>query len=103
MMFAIVGFALVVVQANNGAGKHRGDVPPDVYQFGMHVNFASQPIYLYAVCLVKIAVGAALIRIAVVKFYRYLILGIMGFMLFYTVGCMFVSIAVTTRTKILEF
>jgi hypothetical protein len=45
MALSIVGFALAVVQAGNGAGRHRGDVPADTYQYGMLINFVSQPVY----------------------------------------------------------
>jgi hypothetical protein len=58
---------------------------------GMKLNFISQPIYLIAICVVKLSVGCALLRIASTKFYRWLILSIMGFMAFYTIGCFFVS------------
>jgi len=92
MACSIVGFALTVVQANNGAGRHRGDVPADIYQYGMFINFINQPIYLFAICFAKLAVGAALMRIAADRFYKYLIGGIMGFMLFYTTACFFVSL-----------
>jgi hypothetical protein len=89
---SIVGFALTIVQAKYGAGRHRGDVPADIYQYGMLVNFISQPIYLFAICFAKLAVGAALLRIAADRFYKYVILGVMGFMLSYTTACFFVSI-----------
>lgn len=90
MACSIVGFALTVVQAKNGAGRHSGDVPPDVNQYGLFVNFVNQPIYLFAICFVKLAVGASLMRIATKKGYKRLIAGIMGFMLFYTIACFFV-------------
>jgi hypothetical protein len=91
MALSIVGFALAVVQAGNGAGRHRGDVPADTYQYGMLINFVSQPVYLFAICFVKLAVGASLMRIATEKVYRHIIMGVMGFMLFYTIACFFVS------------
>jgi hypothetical protein len=86
---------VTVVQTRYGAGKHRGDVPPDDYQYGLLVNFVNQPIYLFAICFVKLAVGAALIRIATKWLYRGLILGVMIFMLIYTIGCFFVSCITT--------
>lgn len=92
MVTSIVGFALTVVQANNGAGRHFADVPPDVYQYGLFINFVDQPIYLFAICFVKLAVGAALMRIATKKMYKHMIMGVMVFMLFYTIACFFVSI-----------
>lgn len=90
---SIVGFALTVVQANNGAGRHRGDVPPDIYQYGMFINFINQPMYLFAICFAKLAVGSALMRIATQKIYKYVIGAIMAFTLFYTIACFFVSIS----------
>lgn len=92
MACSIVAFALTVVQANNGAGKHRGDVPPDVYQYGLFIGFVNQPIYVFGICFAKIAVGAALLRIVAGQTYKYVIVGVMGFMLFYTIACFFVSI-----------
>lgn len=91
MACSIVGFALTAVQANNGAGRRRGDVPPDVYQYGMFINFINQPIYLFAICFVKLAVGAALMRIASIRNYKYAIMGVMGFVSFYTIACFFVG------------
>jgi len=59
---------------------------------GMQYNFASQPVYLWAICIVKISVGFSLLRIASQKSYRLAISSIMGFMLFYTFGCFLVSL-----------
>lgn len=42
------------------------------------LNFISQPIYLFAICLVKLSIGFFLLRIAVKPFYRRLIIGIMS-------------------------
>jgi hypothetical protein len=91
MACAIVGLVLTVIQANHGAGKHRGDVQADDYAYGMLVNFISQPVYLFGICFAKLAVGATLIRIAPKRSYRYSIQGVMGFMLIYTIACFFVS------------
>ena len=86
---------MTIVQARYGAGKHRGDVPPDDYEHGLLVNFVNQRIYLFAICFVKLAVGAALMRIAIKQLYRGLVLGVMVFMLIYTIGCFFVSFIAT--------
>lgn len=99
MACSIVGFALTVVQANNGAGRHRGDVPPDTYQYGLFINFINQPMYLFAICVAKLAVGAALMRIATQKTYKYVIGSIMAFTLFYTIACFFVSIVLFLSSK----
>lgn len=91
MALAWAGQSVIFGQLANGAGRHIGDVDPDIYMKGMKLNFISQPIYLIAICVVKLSVGCALLRIASTKFYRWLILSIMGFMAFYTIGCFFVS------------
>lgn len=90
-MCSIVGFAVTIIQTRYGAGRHRGDVWHEDYEYGMLVNFVNQPIYLFAICFVKLAVGAALMRIATKQLYQRLILGVMVFMLIYTVVCFFVS------------
>lgn len=72
---------------HNGGGRHIGDVAPAKYSRGLHYNFASQPTYLWAILIVKLAVGLALLRIATIRFYKTTIHTIMGFMLFYTFGC----------------
>lgn len=89
---SLVGFGFVVAQVYHGAGQHRGELDDATYSRGMKLNFIAQPIYLFAICFVKLSVGASLLRIATTKFYRYLILFIMGFMLFFTIGCFFVSL-----------
>ncbi|KAM0385824.1 hypothetical protein ACHAPY_000370 [Fusarium culmorum] len=84
------GEGVIIASVVYGAGKHIGDVEPDVFQKGMKLNFISQPIFLIAICVVKLSVGFALLRIASTKFYRWLICGIMIFMSIYTIGCFFV-------------
>ncbi|CAF3609115.1 unnamed protein product [Fusarium graminearum] len=83
------GEGVIIASVVYGAGKHIGDVEPDVFQKGMKLNFISQPIFLIAICVVKLSVGFALLRIASTKFYRWLICGIMIFMSIYTIGCFF--------------
>lgn len=85
--FAWAGQGLVIAQCFHGAGRHVGDVDRDPYMVGMKLNFISQPLFLIAICVVKLAVGSSLYRIAIVKFYRYLILSIMAFMVAYTIAC----------------
>ena len=85
------GEGVVIASVAYGAGRHIGDVDPAVFQTGMKLNFITQPIFLIAICVVKLSVGCALLRIASTKFYRWLILGIMIFMSIYTIGCFFVS------------
>ena len=92
MALAWAGQGIIIAQVAHGAGRHLGDVDPLVYQTGMKLNFISQPIFLIAICVVKLAVGSSLLRIASTKFYKALILSIMGFMAFYTIGCFFVRL-----------
>jgi hypothetical protein len=72
---SIVGFAVTIIQTRYGAGRHRGDVWHEDYEYGMLVNFVNQPIYMFATK----------------QLYQRLILGVMVFMLIYTVVCFFVS------------
>ncbi|CAM1510056.1 Fc.00g003910.m01.CDS01 [Cosmosporella sp. VM-42] len=101
MALAWAGQGVIVAQVSHGAGRHLGDVDPLVYQTGMKLNFVSQPIFLIAICVVKLAVGSSLLRIASTKFYKYLIVSIMGFMAFYTIGCFFTLIFQCTDIRIL--
>lgn len=61
-----------------GAGRHIEYIPVQDISLGLKMNFISQPIYLWAIALIKISVGFFLLRIAVSKFYRRLIQSIMG-------------------------
>jgi hypothetical protein len=76
----------------HGAGRHIGDIPPADLSTGLKLNFVSQPMYLFAICIVKLAVGSMLLRIATTPFYRRLIISIMSFMAVYTIACFFVSL-----------
>lgn len=91
MQQSIAGEVLVILEVKNGGGQHISDVPPTTYIHGMLFNFATQPTYLWAICIVKMSVGFALLRIAVDRAWRITIQSIMGFMLFYTFGCFLVS------------
>jgi hypothetical protein len=44
----------------------------------MKLNFLSQPVYLFAICFLKLSVGFFLLRIAVKPVYKRIIIGIMG-------------------------
>lgn len=91
MALAVAGQGVIIAQTRYGAGKHLGDIDEWRIPIGMKLNFISQPIFLFGICVVKLAVGASLLRIASTKFYKWTISIIMGFMLFYTIGCFFVS------------
>ncbi|KAG8676122.1 hypothetical protein FPOAC2_02205 [Fusarium poae] len=95
------GEGAIIASVVYGAGQHIGDVDPAVFQKGMKLNFISQPIFLIAICVVKLSVGFALLRIASTKFYRWLICGIMIFMSIYTIGCFFTVVLQCTDLRAL--
>jgi len=90
MAMVIVGEGFIVASTSYGAGRHLGDIPLENISMGMKLNFITQPIFLLAICIVKLAVGSTLLRIATEKIYKRIIIGIMSFMAFYTIGCFFV-------------
>ncbi|EEU42063.1 uncharacterized protein NECHADRAFT_105529 [Fusarium vanettenii 77-13-4] len=55
LALAWAGQGVIFGQLSHGAGRHKGDVDPDVYMVGMKLNFISQPIFLIAICVVKLA------------------------------------------------
>ncbi|KAF2109161.1 hypothetical protein BDV96DRAFT_652019 [Lophiotrema nucula] len=87
MVLCIVGQCLIVPEVLKGAGRHKQYIPATDFQLSFKLNFITQPIYLIAICLVKISIGFFLLRLAVTPFYRRTIIFIMGFMAFYTTGC----------------
>ncbi len=91
MALVLAGEGVVWGSVTHGAGKHMGDIPLSDLSTGLKLNFISQPIYLIAICVVKLAVGAMLLRIANTPFYKRLIISIMTFMAVYTIACFFVS------------
>jgi hypothetical protein len=91
MALVLAGQGVVWGSVVYGAGRHLGDIPLSDLPFGLKLNFISQPIYLIAICVVKLAVGAMLLRIANTPFYKRLIISIMVFMGVYTTACFFVS------------
>jgi hypothetical protein len=102
-----------------GAGRHIEYIDPGDFVRAFRLNFVSQPIFLFAICLVKLSVGFFLLRIAVKAFYKRLIIGIMGktcqtpqfsmqlvdrytvFMGFYTIGCFFTVVFQCTDLRVL--
>lgn len=89
-LLIVVEEALVIASVRYGAGRHMGDIPPEDIPMGIKLNYITQPLYLFGIYFVKMAVGSMLLRIASVPIYKRLIIGIMVFMTFYTIGCFFV-------------
>ncbi|KAK4446709.1 hypothetical protein QBC34DRAFT_469259 [Podospora aff. communis PSN243] len=87
MALSISGEGVVWGSVVNGAGRHLGDIPLQKLGAGLKLNFVSQPIYLIAICVVKLTVGAMLLRIASVNFYKRLIISLMVFMALWTTLC----------------
>ena len=89
--FSISGEGVVWGSVVNRAGRHLGDIPLRNLGTGLKLNFISQALYLTAICLVKLTVGAMLLRIASVPFYKRLVVCLMVF-----VGLR-VTMAITAR------
>jgi hypothetical protein len=83
-----------------GAGRHIQYIDPVDFANGYKLNFITQPLYLYAICLVKISVGFFLLRIAAQPLYRHIITGIMVFMGVYTTGCFFTIVLQCTNLAV---
>ncbi|KAJ4293126.1 hypothetical protein N0V90_008408 [Kalmusia sp. IMI 367209] len=89
MVLCIAGACIVIPEVYYGAGKHIDQIEDKNFQTAFKLNFVTQPIYLIAICVVKLSVGFFLLRIAIVPLYRRIIQGIMIFMAFYTTACFF--------------
>lgn len=100
MLQCVAGQIIIIPEVYYGAGKHIQYIDPDDFATGYKLNFISQPIYLFAIGLVKISVGFFLLRIAVRPLYRRIIIGIMAFMAFYTTGCFFTLILQCTNLAV---
>ncbi|ORY08687.1 hypothetical protein BCR34DRAFT_488389 [Clohesyomyces aquaticus] len=87
MCLCIAGQGVVIPEVYYGAGKHIEYIALTDLPKSSRLNFISQPIYLIAICVVKISIGFFLLRIAIHAFYRRVIIGIMAFIAFYTTGC----------------
>lgn len=100
MTLSIAGQCLIFPQVYYGGGKHIEYIKPPDFQTAFKLNFATQPIYLIAICVVKESIGFFLLRIAVTKVYKRIIAGIMGFMAFYTIGCFFTVVFQCTNLAV---
>lgn len=101
MAIAIAGEGVLTTQVRHGVGRHTGDVDLAVdYPIAMKMSFVSQPLFLSALCLVKLAAGSSLLRIASKKLYKSMIIGIMVFMTAYTIACIFVRFNLEAKSAI---
>ncbi|KAI2780124.1 hypothetical protein F4815DRAFT_471263 [Daldinia loculata] len=84
MLLSLVGMGIVIAQVHYGAGRHAAYLDPEVNRFGLKLNFASQPIYLWAIPIVKLSVGFFLLRISPSVYYKRILQGLMTFLMAYT-------------------
>ncbi|OCL11955.1 hypothetical protein AOQ84DRAFT_313007 [Glonium stellatum] len=87
MALCIAGQGVIIPEVRNGAGKHITHIPPGSIMKGLKYNFITQPIFLWAICMVKMSVGFFLLRVAATPFFRRAITSIMVFMGVYTLVC----------------
>ncbi|KAF2852350.1 hypothetical protein T440DRAFT_526926 [Plenodomus tracheiphilus IPT5] len=97
----VTGQCVVIPQVYYGAGRHIEYIEPSDFSMAFKLNFISQPLYLFAIALVKISVGFFLLRIAVQAFYRRAIISIMIFMGVYTIGCFFTIVLQCTDLRVM--
>ncbi|KAG9202472.1 hypothetical protein G6514_004208 [Epicoccum nigrum] len=100
MLLCLAGQILIIPEVRLGAGRHIQYIDPVDFANGYKLNFITQPLYLYAICLVKISVGFFLLRIATQPLYRHIIIGIMVFMGVYTTGCFFTIVLQCTNLAV---
>ncbi|KAK1753628.1 hypothetical protein QBC47DRAFT_415403 [Echria macrotheca] len=87
MALSISGEGVVWGSVVNGAGKHLGDIPLQDLGMGLKLNFVSQAVFLITICVVKLSVGAMLLRIASEHWYKRIIIALMCFMVMWTTMC----------------
>ncbi|KAK9860317.1 hypothetical protein MYU51_010807 [Penicillium brevicompactum] len=86
MLLSACGFALIVPEVKYGAGRHISFVGESA-KTAMHLNFATQGIYLFAIGTVKISIGLFLLRFAARKGYKIFIWAVIVLMALYTTIC----------------
>ena len=77
-MQCIAGQIIIIPQVYYGAGRHIDQIPIDDIHLALKLNFITQPIYLFAICIIKLSIGLFLLRIATETMYRRMIIGIMS-------------------------
>ncbi|KGO40142.1 hypothetical protein PEX1_017250 [Penicillium expansum] len=63
MLLSVCGFAIIVPEVKYGAGRHGAYVQGTAVT-AMHLNYATQAIYMWAIGLVKVSIGLFLLRFA---------------------------------------
>ncbi|RAK72709.1 integral membrane family protein [Aspergillus fijiensis CBS 313.89] len=91
MILSLSGWGIIIPEVIYGAGRHTAYVEKTATK-AMHLNFATQAIYMWAIGLVKISIGLFLLRFAPRKGYRIFIWVVIALMLIYTTICFFTLI-----------
>ncbi|KAB8070425.1 hypothetical protein BDV29DRAFT_160434 [Aspergillus leporis] len=86
MVLSLAGWAIIIPEVIYGAGRHSAYVQ-DTAVKAMHLNFATQAIYMWAIGLVKVSIGLFLLRFAPRKGYKIFIWIVIVLMLLYTAIC----------------
>ncbi|RHZ50654.1 uncharacterized protein CDV56_100989 [Aspergillus thermomutatus] len=77
MVLSLAGWAIIIPEVIYGAGRHTAYVQETAVK-AMHLNFATQGIYMWAIGLVKVSIGLFLLRFAPRKGYKVFIWVIIG-------------------------
>lgn len=97
---SLVGIGLVIPEVMNGAGRHIAYLEPATAKLGLQLNFITQPLYLWAITVVKCSIALFLLRIAPTKFYRRLLWGTIIFLIVYTFAAFLTIILQCTNLAI---
>ncbi|KAI1371303.1 hypothetical protein F4677DRAFT_464403 [Hypoxylon crocopeplum] len=87
MIISLSGMGVIIVEVHYGAGRHVAYLDPEVNKFGLKLNFISQPLYLVSISMVKMSIGLFLIRINSSIYYKRIVLGVILFLIAYTLAC----------------
>ncbi|OCK79704.1 hypothetical protein K432DRAFT_59635 [Lepidopterella palustris CBS 459.81] len=101
MALCVTGQVLIIPEVKYGAGRHINHIPVEDFGKGLKYNFITQPIYLWAICMVKVSIGFFLLRVAATAFFRRVIISIMVFMTIYTLVCFFTIMFECTNLAVL--
>ncbi|MCJ1363414.1 hypothetical protein MMC16_002521 [Acarospora aff. strigata] len=96
LALSITGFCVVIPEIRYGAGRHFAYLEPAKASIGLKLNFITQPIYLWAISVVKISIACFLLRIAPSESYRRFLWGSIIFLVVYTTAC-FLTIMLQCR------
>lgn len=98
---SVTGMGIIIPEVENGAGRHFAYLDPAKATIGLKLNFVSQPIYLWAITVVKISIALFLLRIAPTKFYKKFLVGAIAFLIVYTFACFMTIILQCTNLALL--